>query len=210
MNKELLPWETDLLQATVRCVSQISTGFASKFWGVSGDIANQRLRSLEKRRLLHGRRVLVSELPRIESPLCVCKPGQEELPHGQVSYRAKRRWRSLPLEIKRVYFATSLARALFGRSPIRPPKDIQATHDLGLSSVYLEYRKRYPKLTRHSWLNESEYAHHRGRCVKVEDAMICHNGRVLLLIDFAGAYRPDRVKALVAHANLHQVPIAIY
>lgn len=210
MHAELNQHERELLHAAVRCVAQFGGTFASAFWGVPTTVANQRLRRLERRKLLRGRKVLVSELSGTPKPLCSWKPGEKTPLIGRVSYLARRRWRDLALKVTRVYYATDLARAIFGRDPVKAPRDIQATHDLGLASVYLAFLRRYPLLTQQCWLNESEYAHNRGRFVKVEDAMLCRNGDVLLLIDFAGAYRPDRVQALLTHAEKHQVPIAIY
>lgn len=210
MNTELAEWEAKFLFVALRCVTQFSSSFASEFWSVRPSVATRRLRKLEKRGLLKGRTVLASELPSMSVPLCTWRPGENYPHYGRISYLARRRWHSLPLLVKRVYYATTLSRSLFGRSAVKPPKDIQATHDVGLASVYLSYRRRCDKLTERCWLNESEYAHHRGRCVKVEDAMLCRDGQVLLLIDFAGAYRPDRVESLVRHAELYNVPIAIH
>lgn len=210
MPADLKVHDTDLLSVAVRSISQFTSGFAHRFWKVNRGVAERRLRKLEQRGLLHGRTVLVSELIGCDSPLCLWHPGESSPNCGHVSYQAKRRWRTLPLKVRRVYYASTLGRALFGREPVKPPKDIQATHDVGLAAVYLEYLRRYRKLTLTCWRGESEYAHHRGRCVKVEDAMLCRDGKVLRLIDFAGAYRPDRVQALIEHAALHKVPIAIY
>ena len=210
MGSELSKADLDLLHAAVCCVTQFNKSFAQSYWQVSPIAATRRLQKLERKGLLKSRNVLASTPPPIREPLCVCKPW-EEIPHcGQVSYQARRRWKTRPVVVNRVYYATDLGRGLLGRPPVKPPKDIQATHDLGLSDVYLAYRQRWPKLTAKCWLNESEYAHHRGRCEKVEDAMLCRNHEVLLMVDYAGAYRPDRVKALLDHAQLHHAPIAIY
>lgn len=202
--------DLQLLHASVTCVSQFTREFAKEFWHVSQVAATRRLEKLERRGLLRSRSVLASEPPPIGEPLCRWKPGQVTPHCGRVSYRARSRWKSQPVQVQRVFHATDLGCGLLGRAPTKPPKDIQATHDIGLSNVYLHYRRRWPKLTAGCWLNETEYSHLRGRCVKVEDAMLRRGDTIVLMVDYAGAYRPDRVEALVAHAQLHQVPIAIY
>lgn len=210
MPGELNTTDYDFLRAAVTCVSQFDVDFAASYWGVSPIAAKRRLEKLERKKLLKGRNVLSSTPPTVQGPLCVWKPG-ETTPHfGQVSYQARKRWKTLPVQVQRIYFATDTGRGLLGRSPIKPPKDVQATHDLGLCQVYLQYRKRWPRLTESCWLNESEYGHLRGRYVKVEDALLSREGTVLLMVDYAGAYRPDRVEALLNHARQYNVPIAIY
>lgn len=210
MSTSLSSHDFSLLKIAVRCVSQFDIHHAKAHWKVSTVAAKRRLAKLERRGLIKSRNVLASMPPVITQPLCIWKPNMP-VPHaGQVSYAARQRWKALPVELRRVFYATNLGRALLGRSPISPPKDIQATHDLGLASTFIEYARRWPKLTESCWLNESEYAQHRGRHVKVEDAMLNRKGCILQMIDFAGAYRPDRVQDLLDHAQLHQTPIAIF
>ncbi len=210
MSRELSSADLRLLDAAVRRVAQFTCEFAKQFWGVSVIAARRRLQKLERVGLVEGRNVLVSQPPPVSKPLCIWKPGIATPHSGQVSYLARQRWKTQPVVVNRIYNATDLGRGLLGCSPIKSPKDIQATHDLGLADLYLHYLRRWPKLTAKCWLNESEYAHLRGRCVKVEDAMLRRGDRTLLMIDYAGAYRPDRVEALLMHAQLHHVPIAIY
>ncbi len=199
-----------LLSTAVRCVTQFDKTFAAAIWQVSKIAVKRRLQKLERKGVFKSRNVLGSTPPPIEKPLCVWKPG-ESVPHpGKVSYQARKRWKMLPVQVKRVYYPTSLGRGLVGRSPTSPPKDLQVSHDLGLVSTFLKFRSQWPKLTSRCWFNESEYAHHRGRCVKVEDAMLRLGNRILLMVDFAGSYRPDRIEALLNHARYHRVPIAIY
>ena len=210
MSNALSTHDFTMLDVAVRRVSQFDISHAKSIWNVSTIATKRRLAKLERRGLVKSRNVLASLSPLITKPLCHWAPNTP-LPHaGQVSYAARTRWKSLPVEIRRVYYATNLGRGLLGRAAISPPKDIQATHDLGLSATFVEYLKRWPKLTKASWLNESEYAMHRGRHVKVEDAVLSRNGCVLQMIDFAGAYRPDRVQDLLDHAHQYQTPIAIY
>ena len=210
MFDELDQDELALLRAAVIKVSQFMDGFAAELWGVTPAAARKRLSRLEERKLLKARNVLASKPPSITKPICSWNPG-EPSPHcGEASYEARSRWKEIPVEVCRVYTATDLGRALFGRAPVKPPRDVQTAHDLGLTATYLFFRKTRPRLTERCWLNESEYAHHRGRGVKVEDAMLAHRDRVLLLVDFAGAYRPDRIEALIKHADQYNVPIAIF
>ena len=199
-----------LLDVAVRCVSQFNVPFAREIWDVSAVATKRRLAKLEKRGLIKSRKVLASQPPPINKPLCIWKPG-EALPNsGKVAYQARNRWKTLPVEVQRIYYASDLGRGLLGRGILPRPKDIQATNDLGLALTFLAYRRRWPKVTQRCWLNESEYSSHRGRCVKVEDAMLKQGDRVMQMIDFAGAYRPDRVQALLEHAQYHHVPISIF
>ena len=210
MSRQLSSIDLHLLSTAVRCVTQFDTAFANEIWHVSKIAVKRRLQKLERKGVIKSRNILGSSPPPIEKPLCVWRPGESLPPAGGVSYQARKRWKTLPVVVKRVYYATNLGRGLIGRSPIAPPKDIHATHDLGLTSTFLKFRSQWPKLVSRCWFNESEYAHHRGRCVKVEDAMLRMGDKILLMVDFAGSYRPDRIKALLDHARFHNVPIAIY
>ena len=204
--------EDDLgvLRIATYSVTQFDATFAAAILNVSSKAATRRLERLVDRRLLVRRNVLASPSPDVSTPLCLCRPGEELPSPGKISYQARTRWARIPVQVMRVYYASSTARALFGLEPVKPPLPIQATHDLGLSAVFLHYRSRWPRLVSHGWMIEGTYSKHRGKFEKVEDALIQRNGKVLLMVDFAGAYRPERVAELIKHARFHNTAIAIH
>jgi len=203
-------FDHQLIRAAVIGVRQFDRQFVSTLLAISSAAAKRRLERLEQRGLVKARNALVSRPPEVTAPLCVWRPG-EPIPNvGHIAYAARRRWKDLPVEIIRVYHATNRCRALLGREPIKSPNTNHASHDLGLALTWLSFLRKWPLLTQRCWRVEAEYAASRGRCEKVEDAMLIRDSRVLLLVDYAGAYRDDRVAALLDHAQLHQVPIAIY
>lgn len=199
-----------LLRPVVVGVTEFDASFAAEIWDVSIQAAKRRLRRLERKSVIESRKVLAAKLPRIERPIAVFKPGEVLPDCGSISSRARSRWNSVPVTSIRVYAANTIGRALLGREPVKPPKDVQATHNLGLAETFLMFRRRWPVLTKRCWRGESEYAGERGRFVKVEDAMLVRGGKPLLLVDFIGAYRKDRVKDLIEHADRFQVPIALF
>jgi len=205
------PTELLLLRHAVSSVTQFEQSFAETIWNVSKKAAHRRLSRLVKRGLLAKRNILASYPPPIAEPLCHWRPG-EPFPHfGQVSYLARKRTKDRPVEIIPIYHATALGRGLIGREATTRPKALQASHDLGLTATFMHHLQRWPKLTEKCWLNETEYGHLRGRCVKVEDALLQRNGRVLLLIDFCGSsYTPQRISDLVRHAHYYDTPIKIF
>lgn len=208
MSKPLSLKELELLRASVTCVSQFDITLAQALWGGTRTACKKRLQQLENRRLLKSKTLLVSEPPGIHGPLYWGLPSEKEPDIGAISYRARTRYKHITVEVKRVYTATGSAFALFGREPVKPPKALQATHDLGLTASYLYFRSRWPRLTETCWRNESEYARFRGHGVKVEDAMLVRNGEPVLMVDWLGtSYTPHRLAALFDHSESFSVPI---
>ena len=155
--------------------------------------ARRRLSVLVKDGLLNESQVMARPLPELTAPVMSWNPGDAEPAYGSIAWRLQSRWEKEPRKT-RVYFATSRAANLFGgRAAGRIKQEFQATHDLGVSEMFLQILKQRPDEAK-NWIGEDEIASHR-RGQKLPDAVIAlrADDRPQLVLEFGGAYDKDRL-----------------
>ena len=124
------------------------------------DTARKRLATLVSQGLLTSATVLAAELPALDAPLCVWRPGQQPPDFGGLAWKLADRWVSEP-RLCRAYLATAQAARRFGgRARGKIKNRYQATHDLGVAEVYLRLRTERAELAEH-WVGEDVLAPHR-------------------------------------------------
>jgi len=89
----------------------------------------------------------------LDRPLAAWFPGNPPPDFGAIAYRADKRFSSLPVSSVTCYRATRKALRLYGVSPKGRGKLTQATHDLGVTEIYLHYHKQHLQLLP-SWRGE--------------------------------------------------------
>lgn len=175
---------------------QIRTGCP----GFETDTASGRRATLRRLALLIERRLLVRQRLSVRptlhptGPLACWSPGDAKCDFDELAKTLAKRWQEAPVTTS-VYRATRRAVNLFGGVlRQRPAPSYQASHDLGLSSVYLHYLRKRPKEVL-LWKGEDELPRKRefssGR--KRPDAVLCEGKRVIRAIEFAAAYPADRL-----------------
>lgn len=166
------------------------------------ECARRRLRELQDTRLLERVRVMARALPPMTEAVLQWEPKATVPDFGSVAWKLQSRWTTEPRQTT-VWFATKKATQLFGgKSPGRIKQEYQATHDLGVSEMYLILRNNRPSLAQH-WIGEDQLAPHR-RGQKLPDAVIAPQPeeRPELVLEFGGAY--DKPRLIDFHADCEQ------
>lgn len=171
--------------------------------------AAARMRSFYQSGLVEVKRLLLRPTPPISGPIAAWYPGDAIPLEGPISYRARRRWQS-PAAAARwttVYVATARTVSRFGGKKCPRIKD--ATHDLGVSQTFIHFWQERGDLWS-QWVGEDHYDHEL--CApKVPDAVLLdRDGAVRLMVDYCGAYRPDRVRELIDLAVARKIPLELY
>ena len=174
------------------------TQIADYWWAKNkrrNDDARRRLSSLVDAGFLKRSTALAARLPPMVKPVLSWSPGDEEPNLGAVAWQLQSRWTSGPC-IVTVYLATTKATRIFGgkaRGYLK--QEYQATHDLGVSQMFLNLRQRSPDLAR-AWIGEDILAPYRRR-QKLPDAVIASSPEATptVVLEFGGAYDKPRVQS---------------
>ena len=156
---------------------------------------------------------VLTQIPKIEAPLCSWAPGEPMPNVASISYRARNRhFGSPPKQLKLFYASTNTAR-YFGIATSLKPKVNDVIHSLGVSECCLFFRRRWPRLTMSSWQSEHCFAVPRPEPGSVNpDAFLINRttGRIQRMIEYVGlSYRKERVNNLIEHALREGVAIDV-
>lgn len=167
----------------------------SRHW-FSGDNANarRRLDQLASHNLMQQVSVRARSLPPMETPIVNWRPGEPAPDFGKASHQCRARWRMRPVRTIVAYVATELTANLFGgRCRHGITKDLQVTHDLGVSQIWLTLSMIAPHWA-DAWKGEDVMAHTRYR-QKLPDAFIVDvAGLPVCAQEFAGSYSRERIR----------------
>ena len=150
----------------------------------------------------------------LEDALFRWKPGEEKPDYDKLSYQLQSRWTSRPGSTEArsvtVYFASHRAAHLLGGEAVGRIKNPgQVTHDLHLTELYLKFLREAPLLAS-AWAGEELIAPSRVH-QKLPDAMLLDSKRIpRLVVEFGGAYPPDRVKAFHEDCEMRGLPYEIW
>lgn len=163
-----------------------------------GDLANvrRRMHRLAEAELVTSVSVLARTLPLLEKPLASWQLTDPTPDFGAIAHRCQQRWKGLAARNVTAWMATEQTAQLFGgRRRGQLAHGTQATHDLGVSEVWLRFRSVAP-LWATAWQGEDAMAETRTG-EKLPDAFIVdQTGVVMRIIEFAGAYDTERVRAV--------------
>lgn len=188
--------DLDILTALVRKVRLFSLRQISNHWW-HGDLANtrRRMKTLVASGLLNTVDVPARSLPALCEPYIDWRPGTVTPHFGHVAHRLSARWHWRALRPTRVFVGTPRAANLLGGTARGNLKcSTQATHDLGVSAVWLWLVNQNPAWAV-AWQGEDVMAETR-RGEKLPDAFIVsRNSEITHVIEFGGTYNANRVKA---------------
>ena len=155
--------------------------------------ARKRLRQMLDAGLLDRHRVNARPLPVLSEPVVTWSSGKPVPDFGGAAWQLQSRWEKPPIATT-VYLATRRTANLYGgknRGRLKHPQ--QATHDLGVSAVYLALLKNEPTAAA-DWIGEDLIPPGRFGG-KVPDALLGDNtDAIRRVIEFGGAYDAVRVK----------------
>ncbi len=187
--------DEEILNALCLRVKFFSQRQISDHW-FDGDIANTRRRMSQLRTcgLIERVELRARSLPPLSQPLIAWQPGQPTPEFGRVAHVCRSRWRKRHIQSCTAYLATAVASRQFGgcvRGEVK--RETQATHDLGVSQIWLQLDLQSAELA-DSWRGEDVMAHTR-RGEKLPDGFIVDaHGVTRCVIEFGGAYDESRVR----------------
>lgn len=181
------------LAVYVRLLSQRQT---SDHW-FEGDDSNarRRLKHLQGLGLIQKVTVRARSLPPIERPLISWQPGEATPDCGQAAYQCRQRWQLRHVRTCTAYIATKQAAQWFGgcrRGEIT--KDLQVTHDLGVTQVWLVLDDTAPEWA-DAWRGEDVMAATRFRQKLPDGFIVDAQNRPMCAMEFGGSYDERRVRA---------------
>lgn len=169
---------------------------AEEWFSGNATLARSSVATLKAEMLLDSRRVLARHLAELTDPIVAWQPGNTVPDFGNAAYRLKRRWSAaaVPTEI---VAATAMARRRFGGyCGGRWPRVAEVSHDVGLASVYLRYRRMRGDQA-DGWTPEAQlYAEGRGATGRLPDAVIRRrSGSAEFVVEFGGSYQKHKLLA---------------
>ncbi len=205
--------DEEIIRALLRKIRIISLEQITRAWWPDTTAgrtnAKRRVRELVEHKLLVRESVFARPLLALEAPVFSWKPGKPGPDYGQLSYRLQSRWTTEPRRTT-VYLASRRAANIFGATvPGRVKNPSHVTHDLHLSELYFKTLKDEPKLAQ-AWAGEDVIAPTRVH-QKLPDAILLNEkGEPRLVMEFGGAYPPDRVQAFHEDCEARALPYELW
>ena len=187
-----------LIQTLLRKIRLLSFEQVARAWWPDTPAgrtnAKRRVRDLLDSKLLLREQAFSRPLLPLQAPVFRWKPGQPVPNYDQLSYKLQSRWVEA-LRRTTVYFASGrAANILGGQVPGRIKNASHVTHDLHVSELYLKLLREEPKLAL-AWSGEDEIAPTRVN-QKLPDAILYDSKKQpRIVLEFGGAYPPDRLRA---------------
>lgn len=206
--------DIDILRSLAVKVRLFSLDQVAVAWWTDSTVgksnARRRLKRLTDAGLLGRHRVHARPLPPLAVPVHTWSPGDPTPDFGQLAWKLQSRWTQASCPTT-VYIATrQCANQFGGRQPGELKHDFQATHDLGVSAVYLHLRETAPALAK-MWVGEDllrSFWTHRN----LPDAALTEGpGRkIKTVIEFGGAYDARRVRRFHEHSQEQRISYELW
>tara|TARA_R110002073_G_scaffold149534_13_gene303335 strand:+ start:13526 stop:14128 length:603 start_codon:yes stop_codon:yes gene_type:complete len=152
---------------------------------------------LVSQRLLVKNRLPIRQLPALERPLAKWRAGEDAPEFEAIVVKIRNRWQAAPTKVTPIYLAGPSAKRVLGyRATGTLKRHLQASHDLGLASVYLAVRRDRPQLAKF-WYGEDIAPKLLG---SVPDAIYINgDGKSSLAFEFCGLYSAKRLRTFHRH-----------
>ena len=187
--------DVDVVQTLARAVRVLSTSQVGARW--FGDTERPELNAIRRlRRLEHAGYVRICRTPAhpllpLARPVVDWTPVDPTPDLGHAAYILNRRWSSPPVLTTWV-IATLRGRNLFGVAG-RRPREVELTHDLHLSELFLRLRATSPAEAA-AWEPEEELRMARAPPdERIPDAFI-RTGLRPRIVEFGGAYKKPKLE----------------
>ena len=141
--------------------------------------------------------VFARPLPPLTSPIATWHSDEPMPAFSSISHHLINRFNE-PAVATMVVVASRATCKRFGSPSARPPRRAEATHDLGLASVYLLFLQDAPDRAA-AWISEAWLIREgEGRCSKLADAMLRLPSGQEIVIEFGGEYSKEKLHAFHA------------
>jgi hypothetical protein len=190
--------DQEILSTLSRRVRLFSLTQIASFWWGEGEVAlantRRRLAKLTGADLLRRLSAMAIPIPDLPAPMARWRPGEPEPDFGAAAWKLQKRWKEPPQKTT-IYIATARAAGIYGgRARGQLKRQLQATHDLGVASLYLRLLRHDPAAA-NSWVGEDMLRLYRlGQ--KIPDAALADSAASTpnLILEFGGAYDVRRLR----------------
>lgn len=181
---------------------------AESLW--SGEIANarRRLRRFVELGLVKRKVALARPLPEMLSPVFQWMPGRAEPDVGQIAFQLQSRWRYQALRSTIVFVPTPTILNHFGGRQ-KTLMSSQASHDLGVSEVWLWYLRNRPALAA-AWRGEDLLIENEPGESLPDAVLVDANEQPVMLIEFGGDYNANRIATFHDAAAMRGIPYQVW
>ncbi len=181
-----------MLTSKIRCLSlqQLSV----TFWSGHEPNARRRLKRLVAGKVLMEHRLITRSLANLREPLAAWSPKTNSPSFDNLSKQLKGRWRSVvarptSLFVAHRYVARSMGSVLSGKLP----HPLQASHELGLAEVYLQFVQCRPAEAA-SWVGEDAMQASMKKSQVPDAVILAADGKPKLAIELGGVYSAERLR----------------
>jgi hypothetical protein len=177
-----------------------------------GDPANtrRRLRILQAAGLIVRATVMARSIPILLQPVWAWSPGDSVPDMGIIANRVQSRWRKRATRACQAILATPHAAQLVGgHATGHLTREMQATHDLGVTAVYL-FLERAHSPRAEAWRGEDVFAHTRHGEKRPDAFLVNATGAVQSVIEFGGDYGPERLRAFHEDCASRELPYEVW
>lgn len=199
-----------MLQAASLAWRGMTSRQCAEHW-FHGDLSNarRRLRNLVTSGFLNRLTIQARALPPLLGPSAQWCPNAPLPGFEAVSYQLRKRWAQRAVRDCTAYIATAAAAEMFGGKAGQFKNEAQATHDLGVTQVWMHFDKHQPALA-HAWRGEDVMASTRvGQ--KLPDAFVIDpSDEVKIVIEFGGAYNAQRLRDFHRDCEQRNLPYQIW
>lgn len=166
------------------------------------------LSQLQKKRLIRRLVILARQAPKIDGPIAEWAPGDPLPNFAAIQYEAAKRLNQSVEAVAVLTGTDRLANALGGTCGGKFNHH-SASHDLGVTAVFLHLRDVDPNLCL-AWQGEDIVATSR-KGQKLPDAILYDaSGQPTLVIEFIGDYPVERIKAFHVDCAKRNLPYEVY
>ncbi len=204
-NRDLKIQATLVVKVRAMSIHQI----AGNFFGSNFAGANRRLRTLVACGILVRHR-LIARTVSVSGSIFEWQPG-EPAPHFEsLSRTINNRWERQATRLTTVFMAAERFSGQVGRrTQGKFTHPLQASHDLGLSAVYLHFLATNPSLALR-WLGEDCLLRSRRRKPMPDAVIMGADAIPVQAIEFGGLYDSKRYQRFHNYCFNRELPYAIY
>ena len=203
--------DSEILSALTQKVRLFTLRQITAHWW-NGELANarRRLRVLAEVQLVQRTTVRARTLPLLEWPVTEWSPGRPSPDFGSVANNLQKRWKRRPVRSLTAFVATPRAVRFLGGSAREAVKvSTQATHDIGVAQVWLQFATVDPPQAA-AWRGEDLMAHTR-RGQKLPDGFLVDaDGTPVAVVEFGGSYDTRRVRDFHLDCASRDLPYQIW